>query len=159
MVTGWVDDHRVEVTSPQGRTPIEASVIILATGARERPRPARMVPGGRPAGVYTTGQLQNLVHLEHRAPGTRAVIVGAELVSWSAAMTLRKAHCETALMTSAYSRPEAYAAFTVPGRLALRVPVATRTRVTQIIGRGTVSAVEIEDLDTHHRRTVPCDTV
>ena len=62
MVTGWVDDHRVEVTSPQGRTTIEASVIILATGARERPRPARMVPGDRPAGVYTTGQLQNLVH-------------------------------------------------------------------------------------------------
>ena len=159
MVTDWVDDHRVEVTSPRGRTTIEAAVIILATGARERPRPARMVPGDRPAGVYTTGQLQNLVHLEHRAPGTRAVIVGAELVSWSAVMTLRQAHCETALMTSLYSRPEAYAAFTVPGRLALRVPVATRTRVTQIIGRGRVSAVEIADLDTHHRRIVPCDTV
>jgi hypothetical protein len=87
------------------------------------------------------------------------VIVGAELVSWSAVMTLRAAHCETALMTSLYSRPEAYAAFTVPGRLALRVPVATRTRVTQIIGRGRVSAVEIADLDTHQRRVVPCDTV
>jgi thioredoxin reductase len=159
MVTGWVDDDSVEVTSPQGRTTIEASVIILATGARERPRPARLIPGDRPAGVYTTGQLQNLVHLQHRAPGTRAVIVGAELVSWSAAMTLREARCETALMTSVHSRPEAYAAFTVPGRLALRVPVATRTRVTQIIGRGRVSAVEIEDLDTHHRRTVACDTV
>ncbi len=159
MVTGWVDDHSVEVTSPQGRTTIEASVIILATGARERPRPARLIPGDRPAGVYTTGQLQNLVHLQHRAPGTRAVIVGAELVSWSAAMTLREARCETALMTSVHSRPEAYAAFTVPGRLALRVPVATRTRVVQIIGRGRVSAVEIEDLDTHKRRSVACDTV
>jgi thioredoxin reductase len=159
MVTGWVDDHRVEVTSPHGRTTIEAAVIILATGARERPRPARLIPGDRPAGVYTTGQLQNLVHLQHRAPGTRAVIVGAELVSWSAAITLREARCETVLMTSLYSRPEAYAAFTVPGRLALRVPVATRTRVTQIIGRGRVSAVEVEDLDTHHRRIVACDTV
>src|ERR1700759_4588998 len=74
-------------------------------------------------------------------------------------MTLREAHCETALMTSVYSRPEAYAALTVPGRLALRVPVATRTRVTQIIARGRVSAVEIEDLDTQYRRTGPCDTV
>jgi thioredoxin reductase len=159
MVTGWVDDHRVEVTSPHGRTTIEAAVIILATGARERPRPARLIPGDRPAGVYTTGQLQNLVHLQHRAPGTRAVIVGAELVSWSAAITLREARCETVLMTSLHSRPEAYAAFTVPGRLALRVPVATRTRVTQIIGRGRVSAVEVENLDTHHRRVVACDTV
>ncbi len=159
MVTGWLDDHTVEITSPRGRTHIEARVIILATGARERPRTARLIPGDRPAGVYTTGQLQNLVHLQHRAPGTRAVIVGAELVSWSAAMTLRDAGCKTALMTSVHPRPEAYAAFTVPGRLALRIPVATRTRVTQIIGRGRVNAVEVEDLDTHDRRTMACDTV
>jgi thioredoxin reductase len=159
MVTGWVDDHTVEVTSPQGRTQINARVIILATGARERPRTARLIPGDRPAGVYTTGQLQNLVHLHHRSPGTRAVIVGAELVSWSAAITLRDAGCKTALMTSIHPRPEAYAAFTVPGRLALRIPVATRTRLTQIIGRGRVNAVEIEDLDNHERRTVACDTV
>ncbi|MFZ1995421.1 MAG: FAD-dependent oxidoreductase [Solirubrobacteraceae bacterium] len=159
MVTDWAGDRTVEVTSPHGRTSIEAQVIILATGARERPRPARLVPGDRPAGVYTTGQLQNLVHLHHRAPGTLAVIVGAELVSWSAAMTLRESGCETALMTSVHSRPEAYAAFTVPGRLALGIPVATRTRVTQISGRGRVSAVEVEDLDTQRRRTVRCDTV
>jgi thioredoxin reductase len=159
MVTAWIEDRTVEVTSPQGRARIEARVIILATGARERPRTARLIPGDRPAGVYTTGQLQNLVHLHHRAPGTRAVIVGAELVSWSAAMTLREAGCKTALMTSLHPRPEAYAAFTVPGRLALRIPVATRTRLTQIIGRGRVNAVEIEDLDNHERRTVACDTV
>ncbi len=159
MVTGWVDEHTVEITSPRGRAQINARTIVLATGARERPRPARLIPGDRPAGIYTTGQLQNLVHLHHSTPGHRAVIIGAELVSWSAAMTLREAHCETALMISAHTRPEAYAAFTIPGRLALRVPVATRTRVTQIIGRGRVSAVEIENLDTHARRTVACDTV
>ena len=56
------------------------------------------------------------------APGTRAVIVGAELVSWSAAMTLREARCRPVLMISAYPAPEAYAAFTIPGRLALENP-------------------------------------
>jgi thioredoxin reductase len=159
MVTGWVDEHTVEITSPRGRSQINARAIILATGARERPRPARLVPGDRAAGIYTTGQLQNLVHLHRGTPGNRAVIVGAELVSWSAAMTLREAHCATALMISAHASPEAYAAFTIPGRLALRVPIATRTRVTQIIGRGRVTAVEIENLDTRARRTVECDTV
>ena len=66
---------------------------MLATGARERPRPARLIPGDRRAGVYTTGQLQNLVHLQHGEVGTRAVVVGAELVSWSAVLTLRQAGC------------------------------------------------------------------
>jgi thioredoxin reductase len=159
MVTGWAAERTVEATSPRGRQHIHAKAIILATGARERPRPARLIPGDRPAGVYTTGQLQNLVHLHHRTPGTRAVIVGAELVSWSAAMTLREAHCQPILMTSAHPAPEAYAAFTIPGRLALKIPVATRTRITRIIGQGRVSAVEIENLDTHGRRTIECDTV
>jgi thioredoxin reductase len=159
MVTGWADERTAEITSPRGRERIQARAIVLATGARERPRPARLIPGDRPAGVYTTGQLQNVVHLHHRAPGTVAVIVGAELVSWSAAMTLREAGCRVAAMTSLYARPEAYAAFTVPGRLALKIPVATRTRIERIIGHDRVHAVEVENLDTRERRTIDCDTV
>jgi thioredoxin reductase len=159
MVTDWVDEHTVLVTSPEGRQRISADAIVLATGARERPRPARLIPGDRPAGVYTTGQLQNLVHLHHRTPGSRAVIVGAELVSWSAAVTLREAGCKPVLMTTTYPVAESYAAFTVVGRLALRIPVAVRTRVTRIIGRGRVQAVEIQDLERGTRRMVYCDTV
>ena len=49
---------------------VTADAVVLATGARERPRPARLIPGDRPDGVYTTGQLQNLVHLHHARVGT-----------------------------------------------------------------------------------------
>ena len=70
MVTGWHDEYSLDVTSPQGRLTVDARAIILATGARERPRPARLIPGDRPAGVYTTGQLQNLVHLHAQAGGS-----------------------------------------------------------------------------------------
>ncbi|MDT0444359.1 NAD(P)/FAD-dependent oxidoreductase [Streptomyces johnsoniae] len=159
MVTGWADAHTAEVTGPAGRRRIRARAVVLATGARERPRPARRVPGDRPHGVYTTGQLQNVVHLHHGRVGRRAVIVGAELVSWSAVLTLREAGCAVALMATEHPAAESYAAFTVPGRTLLRVPVATRTRVTRVIGRGRLAAVEIEHLDTGARRTVECDTL
>lgn len=159
MVTGWDGDLALMVTSAAGRQRVEARAVILATGARERPRPARRIPGDRPAGVLTTGQLQNLVHLKHAMVGGRAVVVGSELVSWSAVMTLREAGCSTALMTTSYERVEAYAAFTLAGRLALGVPVATRTEVVRIIGRDRVSAVEIRHLDTGARRLFDCDTV
>ncbi|MFD8091513.1 NAD(P)/FAD-dependent oxidoreductase [Streptomyces malaysiensis] len=159
MVTGWADDHTVEVTSPQGRYQIRPRAIVLATGARERPRTARRIPGDRPHGVYTTGQLQNLVHLHHQPVGKRAVIVGGELVSWSAALTLREAGCTPALMISRYPKAESYAAFNAAGRAVLRVPVATRSRVTQVIGKGRCQAVEIEHLDTGKRRTIECDTI
>ncbi|GIH37149.1 oxidoreductase [Microbispora corallina] len=159
MVTGWAGERALDVTTPQGLLRVEAGAVVLATGARERPRTARMVPGDRPPGVLTTGQLQNLVHLHGRAVGGRAVVVGAEPVSWSAVLTLRRAGCRTVLMTSEHARPESYAAFSVPGRAVLGVPVATGTRVVRVAGHDAVEAVEVEDLRTGARRTVPCDTV
>jgi thioredoxin reductase len=159
MVTGWDEEGAAEVTSPEGRYRVKAKATILATGARERPRSARLIPGDRPPGIYTTGQIQNLVHLQNRQPGSRAVVVGAELVSWSAVMTLRHAGCRTVLMTTEHPTPESYAVFNRLGRLAYRVPVATSTRVVGIAGRGSLRHVEIEDKRTGARRTVDCDTI
>jgi thioredoxin reductase len=160
MATGWAADRTLEVTSPRGRERIEARAVILATGARERPRSARMIPGDRPSGVYTTGQLQNLVHGQGQYVGTRAVIVGAELVSYSAVLTLRKAGCSTALMTTVHPSPESYGVFNLAARSPLLgVAVATCTRVSRIIGNPALRGVEVEDLDSGVRRTVDCDTV
>lgn len=159
QVTGWAGGGQLLVTSPEGRRIVAADAVVLATGARERPRPARRIVGDRPDGVYTTGQLQNLVH-GHRAPiGTRALVVGAELVSWSAVLTLHRAGCRTVALTTTYERSEAYAAFRLLGRVALRSPVLARTRVVAIEGRERVESVLLEDLDTGARRRVSCDTV
>ncbi len=160
MATGWADDTTLELTSPEGRELLHARAIVLATGARERPRAARLIPGDRPAGVYTTGHLQNLVHLKQGTVGRRAVVVGAELVSYSAVLTLKHAGCETALMTSQFASPESYGVFNLAGRTPLLgVKLATRTRLARIIGKPAVTAVELEHLDTGARRIVECDTV
>ncbi len=159
MVTAINLDNGLDVTTPDGLLRVRPGAVIMATGARERPRPARLIPGDRPSGVYTTGQLQNVVHLHHGKVGTRAVVVGAELVSWSAVMTLRHAGCSTAAMVTQYPSPESYAAFNIGGRAAFRVPVATRTRVVRIIGKPVLQGVEVENLDTGARRIIDCDTV
>jgi thioredoxin reductase len=156
MVTGWAGERALEVTSPRGRRVIRADAVVLATGARERPRAARLIPGDRPDGVYTTGQLQNLVHLHGRSVGRRAVVIGAELVSWSAVLTLRAAGCSTVLMTSEYAKPEVFPAV---GPAVSGVPVRPLSRVVAIRGRGRVTSVDVEDLRTGERRRVPCDTV
>jgi thioredoxin reductase len=158
-VTGWADEDTLEATTPQGRILIRPKVFCFATGARERPRPARMIPGDRAAGVLTTGQLQNMVHLHHQEVGKRAVIVGAELVSWSAALTLQEAGCRTAALISRYPKGEAYRLFTTPGGIFFRTRVITESQVVAVHGRGRVSGVEIENLATGERSTIDCDTV
>lgn len=47
MVTGWSADGGLEVSSPAGLRTVHASAVLLATGARERGRAARWVPGDR----------------------------------------------------------------------------------------------------------------
>ncbi len=159
MVTNWAGERRLQITSPRGIRTVTADAVVLATGARERPRPARLVPGDRPDGVYTTGQLQNLVHLHHAQVGTRALIVGAELVSWSAVLTLREAGCATVGMVSGYPRSEAYAVFRMPGRFLMDGPMFTRSRIVSIDGKDRVRAAVVENVETGSRVSVDCDTV
>jgi len=89
--TDVADDGSVALVGPDGIDVVRPRAVVLATGARERPRSARLVPGDRPAGVFTTGQLQQWVLLAHLPVGRRAVVVGAEHVAYSAVLTLRHA--------------------------------------------------------------------
>ena len=159
MVTGWAGERCLQITSPRGLRTVTADAVVLATGARERPRPARLIPGDRPDGVYTTGQLQNLVHVHHAKVGSRALVVGAELVSWSAVLTLREAGCATVGMVSGYPHSEAYAAFRMPGRVMMNGPVHVRSRVVSVLGKDRVRFAVVENIDTGRRTAVECDTV
>ncbi len=49
--------------------------------------------------------------------------------------------------------------FNLGGHAIFRTPIATRSRVTRIIGRPRVQAVEIENLESGERRVIGCDTV
>jgi thioredoxin reductase len=158
MVTGW-REGALELTSPRGRTTLDPAATVLATGCRERPRSARLVPGSRPAGVMTTGMLQQLVYRQGLPAGRRALVVGAEHVSFSAILTLAHGGAETIALTTELPRHASLAAFRVGARLRYKVPVWTRTQVTAIRGRYRVEQVEVTDLDSGRTRAVECDTV
>jgi thioredoxin reductase len=159
MVTGWGEAGELEVTGPGGRSTLAPDAIVLATGCRERPRSARLVPGSRPGGVMTTGMLQQLVYLQGLPAGRRALVVGAEHVSFSAIATLAHGGARTVALTTELARHQSLAAFRLGARVRYRVPVWTRTRVSAIRGRERVEAVELTELDSGRVRRVACDTV
>jgi len=159
MVTGWSPDGPLELTGPRGTETIEPDALILATGCRERPRSARLVPGSRPEGVMTTGTLQQLVYLKRRRVGERALIVGAEHVSFSALLTLAHGGARAVGMATELPRHQSLALFRAGAALRWRAPLWTRTAVTAIHGRPRVEEVELTDLDSGAARSVECDTV
>jgi thioredoxin reductase len=158
MATGWNKDGALEVTSPRGRETLRPDALVLATGCRERPRPARLVPGSRPDGVLTTGLLQQLA--QRGLPvGSRALVVGAEHVSFSAVLTLAHAGATTVAMTTALPRQQSLALVRAGAALRYRVPLWTETRVAAIHGGERVEEVELLDLRSGGVRSVACDTV
>jgi thioredoxin reductase len=159
MVTGWSPDGTLEITSPRGRESLDPAAVILATGCRERPRAARLVPGSRPAGVVTTGMLQQLVYLHGMEVGTRALITGAEHVSFSAILTLAHGGARTVGMVTELPRHQSLALFRAGAALRYRAPLWTRTAVSAIHGRARVEEVDLTDLDDGRVRHVACDTV
>ncbi len=158
-VTGFDEAGTVTTTSTRGVETVRAAAVLLATGCRERPRAARLIPGDRPAGVMTTGELQQRVYLGHERLGGRALVVGAEHVSFSAAVTLTHAGARVVALVTEHERQQSYVAFRLGAALRWRVPVWTSTAVRRVAGRGRLAGVEVTDVRTGAARFVPCDTV
>ena len=67
----------VAVNRTEGLMQTNAKAIILAMGARERNRGGVIIPGMRPAGVFTAGAAQRFVNMEGYMPGKRIVVLGS----------------------------------------------------------------------------------
>ncbi len=72
-----INDRKIKVVSRCGIETISAKAVILAMGCRERTRGAIMIPGSRPAGIWTAGAAQNLVNRKNIMIGERIVILGS----------------------------------------------------------------------------------
>ena len=112
------------------------------------------MPGDRPAGIYTTGALQQFVSLHHQSVGHRAVVVGAEHVSFSAVLTLAHAGCEVAALTTPHAQHQTYRALALATTGRRRIPIRTGVDIAEIIGRTRVEAVVLTD-----GSRIECDTV
>jgi NADPH-dependent 2,4-dienoyl-CoA reductase/sulfur reductase-like enzyme len=157
-VTGLDPGGRVRLLHPEnGPHSLEACAVLIAFGVRETPRSTRLVAGDRPWGVLTTGALQQFVYLTKVRPFRRAVVIGSELVSFSALLTLRHARMEAVAMIEEGARVTARRPADWIARLLLRVPVLTSTRLIAIHGLDKVESVEIER--SGRREQIDCDGV
>ena len=158
-VTDWCNPNHLQATSPEGRLDIQTKAVILATGCRERPRTARLIPGNRPAGIFTTGALQNFVYLHNFPVGKHALVVGADHVGFSAIMTLKHAGVDVAAMTTHLPDHQSYFVYKLISATRYRVPIWTNLRVTNVLGSKRVEAVELTSVLDGSTSIVECDTV
>lgn len=144
------------VSTAEGLGRISARRVVLATGVRETSRAARMIGGTKPGGVLSTGALQGMVYLENTRPFLRPVILGTELVSFSALLTCRHAGIRPVAMIEPNPRPTAWRLAPLLPR-AMGVAMHFNAAVTDISGRERVTSVTIAT--RAGPQTIACDGI
>ena len=134
----------LQTMTPTGPETLRGHAVLLAMGARETPRSARLVSGTRPWGVMNTGALQQFIYLHGKRPFERPAIIGTELVAFSSLVTLRHLEIAPVAMVEAGGRITARAPGDWIARLVFGVPVLLDTRLVRILGSEKVEAIEID---------------
>jgi hypothetical protein len=119
-------------------------------------RSARLVSGDRPIGVVTTGALQSYIAFYKLMPFRRPLIVGSELISFSALLTCLTHGARPVAMIEPEARALARAPVSWFSGL-VGVPLRTGTRLVDIRGRDRVEAAVIrqDGADTE----IACDGI
>ena len=148
-----------------GMTRVKAGSVVLAMGCREKTRAGIMVPGTRPAGLYTAGAAQRLVNRQNIMVGKKVVILGSGDIGMIMArrMTLEGAKVVMVVELMDYlagltrNRVQCLDDFGIPLKLA--------HTITAIEGNERVTGVRVAPVDETKKpilekeELVECDTV
>ena len=148
-----------------GMVCVNAGSIVLAMGCRERTRANIVVPGTRPAGIYTAGAAQRLVNRQNTMVGKKVVILGSGDIGMIMArrMTLEGAQVVMVVELMDYlagltrNRVQCLDDFGIPLKLA--------HTITKIEGNERVTGVYVAPVDENKKpikekeEFVSCDTV
>jgi thioredoxin reductase len=151
--------HQIHVVSPEGFRFYESRFIILAMGCFESSRHARRIAGARPAGIFTTGTLQELVNLRCMKPGKRAVIIGSEIVALSSVLTLKRARVSIVGMVEEYPELQTYAILADPVKRFFDFPIYKDTSITAILGNNKVEGIEFVRGKDQETFQLACDMI
>ncbi|MCF8050398.1 MAG: NAD(P)/FAD-dependent oxidoreductase [Desulfobacterales bacterium] len=151
--------HSIKAVTRDGVVCCECNYILLATGCFERSREARRIPGSRPAGIFTTGSLQQLVNLQNVKPGREALIVGSEHVALSAALTLKRAGAKIVGLVSDGPELHTYPLAAKAMSTVLGFPIFQGAAVATIFGKRRVEGVCLSRVNNQKQFAVECDTV
>ena len=149
----------IKVTSPNGLHYYNCRAILLTTGCFEISRGARMIPGTRPDGIFTTGTLQELINLKGQRPGNRAVIIGSEHIAFSSVLTLKKKGITIAGMVEEDPKLHTFSTVAAAMNRFYNFPVFRGASVRSIFGDSRVEGIEISGKNGEKSQRINCDTL
>jgi len=153
------------VSSKYGMTCVEAESIVLAMGCRERTRAGIMIPGTRPAGLYTAGSAQRLINRQNIMVGKKAVILGSGDIGMIMARRMTLEGAEVVMVVEIMEHLSGLTRNRVQCLDDFGIPLKLAHTITRIEGNERVTGVWVAAVDQNKQpiketeQFVECDTV
>jgi NADPH-dependent 2,4-dienoyl-CoA reductase/sulfur reductase-like enzyme len=164
MVTHLYPDRGIVAINPEwGEFKIQPKAVVLAMGCREATRFSLMIPGSRPAGIFTAGLAQKLVNVDGYMPGKEFVILGSGDIGMIMA---RRVHLEGATVKAVVEIMPHVGGLIRNEVQCLHdfdIPLLLEHTVTEIFGNDRIEGVKIAKVDTNREvikdseRSISCD--
>ncbi len=165
MVLELRPDRTLLVSGPDGLRELRAGAVVLAMGCRERTRDALVIPGTRPAGIYTAGLAQSLINMKGYMVGTKAVVLGSGDIGLIMARRLTLEGAEVSACVEILPYPSGLPRNVVQCLEDYDIPLLLSHTVTGIHGRERVEGVTVsrvgDDMEPvpGTERLYECDTL
>lgn len=165
MVLSITPERLIKACNKKGIHALQAKAIVLAMGCRERTREAIMIPGTRPAGIFTAGTAQRYVNVEGFIPGKEVVILGSGDVGMIMARRLVLEGAQVKAVVEALPYVGGLIRNEVQCLIDFDIPVFLQHTVTEISGMARIEAVTIAEVDKNlvpvpgTEKRIDCDTL
>ena len=153
------------INTVDGLMHIKTKAVILATGCRERTRGALIIPGTRPAGIFTAGAAQRFVNIDGYMPGRKVVILGSGDIGLIMARRLTLEGAEIKLVCEVMPFSSGLRRNIVQCVENFNIPLKFSHTIVQIHGKERVEGVTVAAVDSN-RKLIPgteefieCDTL
>ncbi len=160
------ESHSVTaINTVDGLMKITAKAVILATGCRERTRGALIIPGTRPAGIFTAGAAQRFVNIDGYMPGRKVVILGSGDIGLIMARRLTLEGAEVKLVCEVMPFSSGLRRNIVQCVENFNIPLKFSHTIVQIHGKERVEGVTVAAVDSNRKpiagteEFIECDTL
>ena len=159
VLSVYADKTAIISSVEHGVVSVSFDNMILATGCRETPIGALPVYGTRPAGIFTAGQAQRMVNMQHLIPGKNIIILGSGDIGLIMARRFTLIGCKVSAVIEQRDHCGGMLRNYRNCIEAYNIPLLTRSTVTQIHGESRISGVTVKNHDSGTEKYMSCDTL
>ncbi len=160
-----INDKTLVCVNTQGIINIHFGALVLAMGCRERTRANLMIPGSRPAGIYTAGTAQKLININGYKVGKEIVILGSGDIGMIMARRLSLGGAKVKAVVEIMPYLAGLSRNKVQCLDDFDIPLLLSHTVVDITGVDRVESVTIAPVDENRQpimdkaEVIPCDTL